>query len=134
VPDLLAAARKYIDVPHQWGGGHRNRPYPDKASGLDCSGFVGQAFADIGIRLPGGGIRNGMRFHGLASEHFTGGTPVTRDELQPGDVLFWGKNGQVTQEAIYLGDDKIIWAPSDGGAIRIQEVFWQGFMGARRFL
>ena len=131
---LIQAARKYLGVPYQWGGGHWNNPYPERAYGLDCSGFVGQVFHDIGIELPGGGWRGNMRYHGLATHHFQGGKPVSANDLRPGDIVFWGKNGHVTHEAIYIGNGKIIVAPKPGEKISIRNMYWTGYMGARRYL
>jgi cell wall-associated NlpC family hydrolase len=36
------------------------------------------------------------------------GSVVGKDELQPGDLVFYGKNGQASHVGIYMGDGKII--------------------------
>ena len=41
----VAAGRRYLGVPYVWGG-------TDPATGLDCSGLVQRAFADVGVKLP----------------------------------------------------------------------------------
>src|SRR4051794_4382059 len=41
----VASAEKYLGVPYVWGG-------TDPATGLDCSGLVQRAYADLGVDLP----------------------------------------------------------------------------------
>jgi cell wall-associated NlpC family hydrolase len=101
---VVAAARKYIGVPYVFGG-------TNPATGLDCSGLVQRAFADIGIDLPR-----------LAADQATRGTPVSNlDQAKPGDLLAF--NRPVDHIAIYIGDGKMIAAPQPGERVKVQDVY-----------
>lgn len=65
----LEAAREYEGVPYVWGG--------KDPSGLDCSGLITQAFADIGYVVP----------HGTKAQVLVG-TEVPLDEAREGDIVF----------------------------------------------
>jgi cell wall-associated NlpC family hydrolase len=99
---LLAAAERYLGVPYLWGG-------TDPAVGLDCSGFVQQAFADIGVSLPRVSIDQSKQ-----------GVPVPGGlaDAQPGDLLFWSGDGvRPNHIAIYIGDGRMLEAPSAGDVV-----------------
>lgn len=80
--------------------GFYGMPYKFKTYGpdsFDCSGFVQYVFSNCaGINLP----------H-KAAEQATYGTPVSRDELQPGDLVFFGYGG-ITHVGIYIGNGQMI--------------------------
>lgn len=100
--DLTTAAAKYLGVPYVFGG--------EDASGMDCSGLVQRAFADLGIdvpRLVSGQAKLGTEVASLA-------------EAQPGDLIVTRGGEHI---AIYLGDDKIIHAPRPGKDVRIVDVY-----------
>lgn len=80
----VEAARSAIGTPYQWGG---NTP----GIGLDCSGLTHWAYAQAGVDIP------------RLAEAQTVGTPVTQDQLLPGDLVVW--DGHV---AMYAGDGMMI--------------------------
>jgi peptidoglycan DL-endopeptidase CwlO len=88
------------------------RPYVFGAEGpssFDCSGLTKIAWASVGVHL----------------EHYTGdqlgeGTPVSRSELQPGDLVFY--YGDYHHVAIYVGGGKIVHAPHTGDHVRMAEI------------
>jgi hypothetical protein len=101
---VVASAKKYLGVPYVWGG-------TDPASGLDCSGLVQRAYADLGYDLPR-----------VSYEQATAGRPVASlEEAQPGDVLAFGS--PVHHVGIYLGDNQMIEAPRPGLEVRIGPVY-----------
>jgi soluble lytic murein transglycosylase-like protein len=101
---VVAAARKYLGVPYVFGG-------TNPATGLDCSGLVQRAYADLGIKLPR-----------LAADQATKGTPVANlDQAKPGDLLAF--NRPVDHIAIYIGDGKMIAAPQPGERVKVQDVY-----------
>ena len=101
---VVSAARRYIGVPYVFGG-------TDPATGLDCSGLVQRAYADLGIKLPR-----------LAADQATKGTPVSNlDQAKPGDLLAF--NRPVDHIAIYIGDGKMIAAPQPGERVKVQDVY-----------
>ncbi|HZN21773.1 MAG TPA: NlpC/P60 family protein, partial [Gaiellaceae bacterium] len=67
---VISIAMQYLGVPYVWGG--------MSPSGFDCSGLVAYAYAQIGISLP----------HHAASQYGYG-VPVSRDALQPADLVFF---------------------------------------------
>ena len=100
---LIEAARQYEGVPYVWGG-------TDPAVGLDCSGFVQRAFADIGIEIPR-----------VTWDQMNAGTQVpSLAEAQPGDLLFSHDGGHVS---IYLGGGKAIDAPQPGQTVAVRDMW-----------
>jgi peptidoglycan DL-endopeptidase CwlO len=101
---VVDSAKKYIGVPYKWGG-------TDPATGLDCSGFVQKAFADVGISLPR-----------VAADQAKQGTAVSSmAQAKPGDLLAFGS--PVDHIGIYIGNNKMIAASSGGGQVKIQDVY-----------
>ncbi|MHC1719993.1 MAG: NlpC/P60 family protein [Clostridiaceae bacterium] len=98
---VIAYASNYLGVPYVWGG--------TSPSGFDCSGFVQYVFAHFRINLPR-----------VASAQQSKGTYVTRDELQPGDLVFFGDPAH--HVGIYVGDGCMIHAPHTGDVVKIQKL------------
>ncbi|MFF7685500.1 C40 family peptidase [Streptomyces syringium] len=74
-------------------------------SSFDCSGLVMSAYSQIGIDLPR-----------ISQDQSTAGTAVSLDNLQVGDILYWGSAGSAYHVGVYIGDGKFIGAqnPSTG--------------------
>jgi cell wall-associated NlpC family hydrolase len=111
-PQAATIAMQYLGVPYVWGGG--------SPSGFDCSGLVMYVFAQLGISLP----------H-YAAAQFGVGEPVARDQLQPGDLVFFDGLGHV---GIYVGGGEMIHAPHTGDVVKISPLseFGASYVGARR--
>jgi peptidoglycan DL-endopeptidase CwlO len=109
-------AMQYLGVPYVWGGA--------SPSGFDCSGFVMYVFAQVGVSLP----------HHAASQ-FNYGVSVSRDELQPGDLVFFDGLGHV---GIYIGGGQFIHAPHTGDVVKISSIddswYAASWVGAKRIL
>jgi len=96
-------------------------------SGLDGSSFVGYVFKDkLGFLLP----RKSTQMSRV-------GKPINRDELQPGDLVFFNTMRLTfSHVGIYVGDNKFIHSPSKGTAVRVDDLgsmYWdKRFDGARR--
>ncbi len=96
-------------------------------TGFDCSGFVRYVFYDgLGLILP----------H-ASREISKEGTPVAKDDLEPGDLVFFKTMRRAfSHVGIYLGDHLFVHAPRSGGAVRVenmQEHYWaKRYNGARR--
>lgn len=65
----------------------------------DCSGLVQAAYRTVGIDLPR-----------VSQSQSTAGTPVSLDNLQPGDILYWGGAGSAYHVAIYVGGGEFVGA------------------------
>ncbi|WP_298255028.1 C40 family peptidase [uncultured Arthrobacter sp.] len=103
VDRVIAAAKAYEGVPYVWGG-------TDPAVGLDCSGFLQRAYADIGIEIPR-----------VTWDQMNAGTQVSSlAEAQPGDLLFSFDGGHVS---MYLGGGKAIDAPQPGSNVAVRDMW-----------
>jgi cell wall-associated NlpC family hydrolase len=117
---LLTMAMSMRGTPYVWGG---HTP----AKGFDCSGLVRYVFRHaLGVVLP----RN-------SRSQYAAGSKVSRDALQPGDLVFFRTHGKhVSHVGIYLDDGRFIHAPSRGEQVRVDsldEAYWAShFVGARR--
>ncbi|WP_245681591.1 C40 family peptidase [Actinomadura kijaniata] len=98
------------------------RPYVWGAAGpesFDCSGLVMWAYDKVGINLP----------------HYTGsqwnaGTHIPRDQLQPGDLVFFYSD--LHHVGMYVGDGKMLHAPQTGDVVKIAPIGGRPFAGAVR--
>ena len=113
---VVGIAMRYLGVPYVWGGA--------SPAGFDCSGLVMYVYAQLGVSLP----------------HYTGaqwnmGVPVSRSDLQPGDLVFFDGLGHV---GIYIGGDQFIHAPHTGDVVKISSLnegwYAATYVGARRIL
>jgi cell wall-associated NlpC family hydrolase len=108
-------------------GVHYRRAGESPQTGFDCSGFVRYVFHDAaGLDLP----------H-RAFEISRLGVRVARDELRPGDVIFFNTLRRAfSHVGIYIGDGQFVHAPASGGNVRVESLdvpYWtKRFNGARR--
>lgn len=118
--DLAIYALGLIGVDYRFGGTSPER-------GLDCSGLVRYVFQQVtGVTLP----RTSQEISRLGQK-----IPVA--ELMPGDLVFFNtRQLQFSHVGIYLGEDRFIHAPRQGGEVEIVTLskgYWQKrFDGARR--
>ncbi|MET0765779.1 MAG: C40 family peptidase [Blastococcus sp.] len=99
----------------------RGKPYVWAAGGpgsFDCSGLTAYAFAAAGISLP-----HSSRMQSQM------GQAVSRDALQPGDLVFF--YSPVSHVGIYIGNGQMVHAPSSGDVVKVAPLM-SGFSGARR--
>jgi gamma-D-glutamyl-L-lysine dipeptidyl-peptidase len=112
---IIAQAKRFLGVRYQWGG--------LSSWGFDCSGLIWDVYRAHGLTIP----RD-------ADPQMHHGTPVSRDALRPGDLLFFGSPGYADHVTIYLGGDRQIEAPDSAHRVRISAVRWAHYIGARRYL
>lgn len=93
---IIEHTRSLLGTRYKWAG-----ITPEK--GLDCSGFVKYVFAKLGIELP----------HHAADLAKLGGS-VSKDtaQMQPGDLLVFGKGKRISHVGIYVGEGYMIHASS----------------------
>ena len=107
---LIAYAKQFLNVPYCWGG--------ETPECFDCSGFVQYVYKHA----------LGISIGRTTSEQINEGREVSREELQPGDLLF-PHSGHVT---LYIGNNQIIHSPKTGDVVKIVEIYQ--FWRARRIL
>jgi len=113
-PQAATIALQYLGIPYVFGGA-------SPTQGFDCSGLVMYVYAQLGIQLP----------H-YAAAQYTYGVAVPRDDLQPGDLVFFEGLGHV---GIYIGDNELVDAPHTGAVVSIETLggwYAQNYVGARR--
>lgn len=112
--NVVGVAKKHLGAPYRWGG--------SSPEGFDCSGFVRYVYAQVGISLP----------HN-AAEQYRHGAPVSRDQLKPGDLVFFDR---LRHNGIYVGGRRFIHAGRSGkrvGISRLDEEWYSArWVGARR--
>jgi cell wall-associated NlpC family hydrolase len=112
---VVSIALQYLGVPYVWGGA--------SPSGFDCSGLTMYAYAKVGVYLP----HNAAMQYGM-------GTPVSRSQLAPGDLVFF--NG-LSHVGMYIGGGRFVHAPHTGDVVKISSLseYWYSatYVGARRY-
>lgn len=117
---LLNMARQYVGVPYVWAG--------RSPSGFDCSGFIYYVFDQLGYGLPR-----------MADGQFEVGIPVSRNSLEPGDLVFFETyEPGPSHVGIYIGNDQFIHASSGAGHVTVTPLnktyYRDRYLGARRIL
>ena len=118
--DLVIYAMSLADTPYRYGGNSAD-------SGFDCSGFVGHVYRQtLGVSLPR-----------TSREISRVGTPISRSDLRPGDLVFYNTlRASFSHVGIYIGNGKFVHSPKSGDRVRVEQMqmrYWQErFDGARR--
>jgi cell wall-associated NlpC family hydrolase len=119
---LVLEGLGYLGIPYRFGG-------TSPETGLDCSGLVQQVFRNaLGLDMPR-----------TAAEMARVGDRVAKDDLKPGDLVFFNTMRRTfSHVGIYLGDNRFLHAPSTGGKVRVDDMtdsYWlRRFTGARRVM
>jgi cell wall-associated NlpC family hydrolase len=116
---VVSLAAQYLGIPYKWAGA-------TPATGFDCSGLVQYVFAQLGVSLP---------HNTVAQWNSPNAIPVQRNQLQPGDLVFFAHLDHV---GIYIGNDAFIDAPHTGAFVRVDSLdgAWEraNYTGARRIV
>ncbi|MGW3494231.1 C40 family peptidase [Streptomyces sp. NPDC001020] len=89
----------------------------------DCSGLVQAAFKQVGVSLPR-----------VSQDQSTAGTQVSLNNLQPGDILYWGGAGSAYHVAIYVGDGMFVGAQNPASGVVEKPLSYDPPSGAVRVL
>ena len=96
---LVGTAQQYAGVRYRWAG--------MSSRGMDCSGLIARVLLSHGIRAP----HNSAQLSKL-------GRPVSYEELQPGDLLFFRTSRRgISHVGMYVGDGEFIHASSGAGRV-----------------
>ena len=119
--DVAIFAMGLIDTGYRFGG-------KNPEAGLDCSGMVSYIFAKAA----------GIKVNGSAADIARKGRPIPREDLRPGDLVFFNtRNASFSHVGVYIGDGRFVHAPSTNGRVRIDPLgakyYAQRYEAARSF-
>lgn len=105
--ELVNYALQFVGNRYVWGG-------ESLTKGVDCSGFTMKVYEKFGIYLP----------------HYSGsqpnyGTKISRDEIRPGDLIFYGNGSRINHVAIYIGNNQVVHASNARDGIKISTAFYR---------
>ena len=87
---VVEFASQFIGNPYVWGG-------TSLTEGADCSGFVQSVYKEYGVDLPR-----------VAADQAQYGTKIAVEDAQPGDLIFYARDGYVYHVVIYAGNGKTV--------------------------
>ena len=112
---MVNVAKKYLGTPYSWGG--------TSPSGFDCSGLVQYAASKVGISVPR-----------TTYEQVQGGREVSKNNLQPGDLVFFGSSSDPHHVGIYIGGGQYIHSPKTGDVVKVSSLNGRSdYLTARRY-
>jgi hypothetical protein len=118
--EMLAVSKRFAGLPYLWGG--------TSTFGYDCSGFTQMLFRQTGVTLP----RDAQ-----PQAESAGVKAIAQDELQPGDLLFFGTSAEkITHTGMYLGNGEFIHATAHDRPViqvsRLADPHWTKLLVATR--
>jgi cell wall-associated NlpC family hydrolase len=120
---VVNSAKSLLGTPYVWGGESLQE------GGFDCSGFTQYVYAKAGYTL-----------NRISSEQAKQGSYVSRQYLQPGDLIFYSFEGtsNINHVGIYIGGGKMIHSPKTGDVVKTTDIttaYWETrFVTARRII
>ncbi|MFJ8199769.1 NlpC/P60 family protein [Streptomyces sp. NPDC096152] len=117
----ISYAQGKLGTPYLWGGNGT----ADQGGRFDCSGLTKAAYENVGITLPR-----------VANDQYNAGPHPERDELLPGDLVFFSddltNSRAIRHVGIYVGGGYMIDAPRPGAVIRFDPIDTPDYFGATR--
>ncbi len=105
--DLVNYALQFVGNRYVWGG-------ESLTNGVDCSGFTMKIYQKFGISLP----------HSSRAQP-SYGTKISRDQIRPGDLIFYGDGSSINHVAIYIGNGQVVHASNARDGIKISKAFYR---------
>jgi cell wall-associated NlpC family hydrolase len=118
---ILNTAMQHLGTPYRYGG--------SAPGGFDCSGFVKYVYS-----------QNGYNLNRTAASQYSQGTPVSKAELQLGDLVFFCcGSSSIDHVGIYIGNNEFIHSssPRSGGVIITnlgESYYLNSYAGAARIV
>ena len=104
--EVALFAMGLIDTGYRFGG-------KNPEAGLDCSGMVSYVYNKAA----------GVKVSGSAADIARKGRQIARDDLRPGDLVFFNtRNAPFSHVGVYIGDNRFVHAPSSSGRVRIDQL------------
>ena len=102
---VVQIAEQFLGLPYVYGG--------STPAGFDCSGFTSYVFKQLGYSL-----------YRSSYQQINNGVPVSKSELQPGDLLLFKKQGasRIHHVGIYVGNGMMIHSPQTGDVIKYTSI------------
>jgi len=102
---VVQIAEQFLGLPYVYGG--------STPAGFDCSGFTSYVFKQMGYNL-----------YRSSYQQIDNGVPVSKSELQPGDLLLFKKPGasRIHHVGIYVGNGMMIHSPQTGDVIKYASI------------
>jgi cell wall-associated NlpC family hydrolase len=113
---VIAYASNFLGIPYLWGG-------TSPQTGFDCSGFTQYVYAHFGITV-------GRTTY----DQIKDGIPVSKSNLQPGDLVFFGTWSNPHHIGIYVGNNNYIHSPRTGDVLKISPMTRRDFVTGRRVI
>lgn len=120
IAESIELAKRFLGIPYLWGG--------RSSFGFDCSGFTQMLVRARGINMPRDADQQAA---------WKSASPVQRQALQPGDLLFFGASPkQITHTGMYIGDGQFIHDTTNGHPVvqisRLDDEPWTNLLVACR--
>jgi cell wall-associated NlpC family hydrolase len=109
---VVGIAMSKLGAPYQWAA--------DGPNSFDCSGFTMWVYRQVGVSLP----------HSSRAQYNVG-QRVSRSNLKPGDLVFFGRS-RIHHVGIYVGGNQYIHAPSTGDVVKVSSLSRTDYVGAVR--
>ena len=102
---VVQIAEQFLGVPYVYGG--------STPAGFDCSGFTSYVFKQMGYSL-----------YRSSYQQINNGIPVSKSELQPGDLLLFKRQGasRIHHVGIYVGNGMMIHSPQTGDVVKYTSI------------
>ena len=114
--NLVNYAMQFLGLPYVSAGN-------SLATGTDCSGFTRLIYQEFGISLGR-----------TVSSQINSGTYVSKEDLQPGDLVFYSYGNVATHVAIYIGNGTIIHESTPKNGVKLNSVNIMNYITARRLI
>ena len=115
--EVVDYALSFVGGRYVWGG-------EDPHSGADCSGFVRYVLSNTA----------GVSMSRSSYEQAREGATVSPEEMQPGDLLFYGNGRRVNHVAMYIGNDEVVHAQGKAYGTRITSMWYNNPTGYVKIL